>query len=58
MPCYTVNKESMIKCFKIKKIIINGKNINNNILVGISDNNFNLDGVECLLHKKIMEGLI
>lgn len=58
VPCYTVNKESMIKCFRIKKIIINGKTIDNNVLVGISDNNFNLDGVECLLHKKIMEGLI
>lgn len=55
VPCYTVNKESMINCFKIKKLVINGKVINQNVLVGISDNNFNLDGVECLLHEKIME---
>lgn len=58
VPCYTVNKESMLKCFKIKKLIINGKIIGKNVLVGISDNNFNLDGVECLLHQKIMEEIL
>ena len=55
VPCYTINKQSMLKCFKIKKLIINGKICKMNVLVGISDNNFNLDGVQCLLHQKIME---
>lgn len=54
VPCITINKTSMIKCFKIKQIIINKKIIKKEILVGISDNKFNLDGVDLLLNKKII----
>lgn len=56
VPCITVNKESMLSCFKIKDIIINGKKIKEEVLVGISDNNFNIEGVDLLLHKKIIKG--
>ena len=56
VPCKTVNNESMLRCFKIKKIVINGKKIEDEVLVGISDNNFNLEGVDLLLHKKIIKG--
>ena len=55
VPCITVNKESMLSCFKIKEIIINVKKIKDEVLVGISDNNFNIDGVDLLLHKKIIK---
>lgn len=56
VPIYTVNKESMMKCFKIKKIVINGKKIEDDVLVGISDNNFNLENANILLHKNIIKG--
>ena len=56
VPCITVNKESMLSCFKIKDISINGKKIEEEVLVGISDNNFNIEGVDLLLHKKIIKG--
>lgn len=55
VPCMTVNKESLIKCFKIKELKIDGKKITKEVLVGISDNNFNIDGIELLLHKKIIK---
>lgn len=55
VPCTTVNKNSMIKCFKIKKLVINNQIIKKEVLVGISDNNFNIDGVDLLLHKKILK---
>lgn len=55
VPCLTVNKESMLKCFRIKKIVINGKVIEDECLVGISDNNFNLGEVDLLLHNKIIK---
>ena len=55
VPCITVNKESMLSCFKIKDISINGKKIEEEVLVGISDNNFNIEGVDLLLHKKIIK---
>lgn len=56
VPCYTVNKESMMRCFRIKKIVVNGKKIDKEVLIGISDNNFNLEGAQLLLHKNILKG--
>ena len=58
VPCTTVNKESMLKCFRIKKIVVNKKVIEDEVLVGISDNNFGLEGVDLLLHEKIIKGEI
>lgn len=55
VPCVTVNKESMINCFKIKKLVINKEVIEDEVLVGISDNNFGIEGVDCLLHKRIVK---
>ncbi len=55
VPCITVNKKSMLKCFKVKKIVINNKVIEDEFLVGISDNNFNMGEVDLLLHKKIIK---
>lgn len=56
VPCFTVNKESMIRCFKIKKLVVNGKKIDKEVMVGISDNNFNIEGAQLLLHKNILKG--
>ena len=55
VPCTTVKGNHLIKCFKIKKLIINGKIIKDECLVGISDNKFEMDGVDLLLHKKIVK---
>lgn len=56
VPCTTVNSSSLIKCIKIKKIYINNKLVKKDCLVGISDNYFNIDGVDLLLNKLIMKG--
>ena len=55
VPCYTVNKKSMLSCFKIKKISINDKKIKKECLVGISDNNFKLEDAKILLNKNILK---
>lgn len=55
VPCVTVNKESMLRCFRIKKLVVNKKVIEEDVLIGISDNNFKMDGVDLLLHKKILK---
>ena len=47
-----------IICFRIKKIVVNKKVIEDEVLVGISDNNFGLEGVDLLLHEKIIKGEI
>ncbi len=55
VPCITVKSKEFIKCFKIKKIVINGKEIEDECLIGISDNKFKIEGVDLLLHKKIIK---
>lgn len=51
--CKTINKSSLIPCFKIKELVVNDKIIKDKYLVGISDNNFDCLGVELLLHNKL-----
>lgn len=53
VPCKTINKSSLIPCFKIKELVVNDKIIKDKYLVGISDNNFDCLGVELLLHNKL-----
>ena len=55
VPIITVNKNELIKCFRVKKIVINKKIIKEECLVGISDINFKSLGVDLLLHKKIIK---
>lgn len=58
VPIMTVKDNSLLKCFKIKEIVINGRKIKDEVLVGISDNNFKIDGVDLLLHKQIVKEII
>ena len=57
VPYITVSNTSMMKCFKIKKIMIDNKIIKDDVLIGISDNNFKFDDVDLLLNKKILRSL-
>ena len=56
IPYKVVNNSGIIKCFKPDKVIINNKEVRN-VLVAITDNKIKIDGVDCLLNKKILEGL-
>lgn len=54
IPYKVVNNEGMIKCFKADKVIINDKIINK-VIVGIMNDKIKIDGVDCLLNKKLLE---
>lgn len=58
VPIMTVKDNSLLKCFKIKEIVINGRKIEDEVLIGISDNNFKIEGVDLLLHKQIVKEII
>ena len=49
VPCNTVSNKELIECFKINKIFINNKCIKN-VLIGLSKNKINIDGVDCILN--------
>ena len=56
VPYKTLNKNGLIKCYKIKYIKINNS-IYKNYLVGISDDSFNLNGTDALLNYKLLEDI-
>ncbi len=56
IPYKVVNKIMMLKIYKCDKVTINN-NTFKNIYLGISDNDFNIDGVDVLLNNKLMEDI-
>ena len=52
VPYESLNNVSILKCFKADMIIIN-KHIFYNYLVGLSNNEFKIDGINCILHSKM-----
>ena len=52
VPYVSLNNQNILKCFKVDKIIINNHTFNN-YLVGLSDNKFKIDGINCILHSKM-----
>ena len=53
VPYKTIDNESLIKCFKPKKVFIDGLGERNDILVGITDKKFN--GYNCLLNNCLLK---
>lgn len=51
-PYNSLNYEGIVKCFKPDKLYIKGIEFKN-YLVGISNNNFKIDGINCLLHSNM-----
>lgn len=51
-----LNKKGMLECFSINYLKVNNQ-IFKNYLVGISHDNFNLNGADCLLNYKLMEDI-
>ena len=51
-----LNRYWLIECFKIKYLKINNQ-IFTNYLVGISNNEFNINGSDVLLNYKLMEDI-
>ena len=56
VPYVSLNNESLVKCLKSDKVIVNNK-VFNNYLIGLSDKKFHIDGVNCILHSK-MKGIL
>ena len=55
VPYDSLNNHNLLKCIIPKKIIIEGYKEQTNFLVGLSENNILIDGVDCILNKKLLE---
>jgi len=56
VPYASLNNNSVLKCLKTDKVIINN-HVFKNYLVGLSNRKINIDGINCILHSK-MKGMI
>lgn len=56
VPYKTASGESIIKCLKADRIIIDNKYEVKNVLFGKCSNSFEIDGVDMILHSEIMGG--
>lgn len=56
VPYNALNYSGLIRCLKVKKIWIDEKVVNSSILLGIMEEKIKIDGVDCILNEKILEG--
>ncbi len=56
VPYDTINNHGLLKCIVLDKIYIVGVGEKRNVLVGISKEKIDIDGVSCILHTNLLEG--
>ena len=56
VPYNSLNHHGLLECIKPKYIMINDKKLTN-YLVGLSEESFQLNGIDCLLNYKILEDI-
>lgn len=56
VPYNSLNNHGLLTCYKGLRIEIDGKSFNS-FLIGISDEHFYMDGIDCIINNKVMEGL-
>lgn len=54
IPYNTVGNHGLLKCIRISKVEINHK-FKYNVLLGLMDEPINIDGIDCILHNKLLE---
>ena len=55
IPFNTISSKGLLKCIKIDKIYIENIGYRKKLFVGLT-NNINIDGIDCILNEKLMEG--
>ena len=53
VPYNSLNNHNLLKCIKPKYLIINDKKVKN-VLVGLSDDKFNIPGINCILNERVL----
>lgn len=56
VPYESLNDTKVLTCIEIAKVDVVGHKVYEKVLVGISNNQIKIDGVSCILHKKLLEG--
>ncbi len=56
VPYNSLNNHGLLECYKCLKLEINGKFFDK-FLLGVSNEKFFLDGIDCIINNSVMEGL-
>ncbi len=56
VPYNSLNNHGLLECYSCLKLEINGKSFDK-FLIGISDEKFFIDGIDCIINNSVMEGL-
>lgn len=56
VPIDTANGHSLLSCIKIDSIFIAGIGTRKKVLLGLMDDTIHIDGIDCILSEKLMEG--
>jgi len=56
VPYDGINSHGLLKCIIPDQIYIYGVGVKTNLLIGISNEEIDIDGVDCILHTKLLEG--
>ena len=56
VPYDTLNNQGLLKCIVPIKIDIIGIGVRNDVLLGIAEKRIKIDGIDCILHTKLLEG--
>lgn len=56
VPYESLNNHGLLKCIIPEKIFIEGIGFRNNFLIGIANEEIKIDGVDCILSPKLIEG--
>lgn len=55
VPVHTIEESTMIPCIRADTFEIIGKGICNHVWIGLCSNPIQMEGIDCLLHPKLME---
>lgn len=56
VPYKTISGDGLLPCFKANKIKIGKEEYHTSFLIGLMEEAIRMDGVDCILNKKVMEG--
>lgn len=56
VPYNSLNNHGLLTCYKALKLQIDGKEYDK-FLIGVSEENFFMDGIDCIINNNVMEGL-
>ncbi len=56
VPYEGINSQGLLKCIIPHKVYIVGVGMRSDVLIGIAENIIKIDGIDCILHTKLLEG--